>query len=310
MLRSVKMFRLCALLSLVLVVICQAQQSDVDTYYSAIDPTLQDQAMKDQLFSLMNPHVVFTYDEAWAALDEIDKTLPTYPCAQNDTSKFPDVYSAYCWTNQVSVQGGECGEYKKEGDCWNREHIWPKSWFGGFDYGANAQTDLFELWSTDGYVNGMRSNWPLGEVSNTGKLYISSNGAKIGDCSSAEDNGQVGTCFEPAEMYKGPFARAYFYLSVTYMNQWTCCDTGNAKILTRTCTCRIHVYTYDVKIYIQYTITTTLLHKQPHFNKYTTNKQQNFSTLSLPPKKKTARICGISNLGWSLFFANGTTISP
>ena len=61
----------------------------------------------------------------------------------------PDVYSGFCWKNEGNVTtGGECGNYKKEGDCFNREHIFPKSWFGGFSEGANAQTDLFELWAS------------------------------------------------------------------------------------------------------------------------------------------------------------------
>jgi endonuclease I len=57
--------------------------------------------------------------------------------------------------------------------------LWPKSWFGGFDYGKNAQTDLFELWPSDGYVNGLRGNLPFGTV--TTATYTSSNGCKIGE---------------------------------------------------------------------------------------------------------------------------------
>ena len=70
----------------------------------------------------------------------------SYPCDVN-SSHIPDIYSSYCWSPEPNLPtGGECGNYKKEGDCFNREHVWPKSWFGGFDYGDNAQTDLFELW--------------------------------------------------------------------------------------------------------------------------------------------------------------------
>ena len=65
------------------------------------------------------------------------------------------------------------------GDCVNREHIWPKSWFGGFDYGKNAQTDLFELWPSDGYVNGLRGNLPLGLVIESSVTYKSTNGCRL-----------------------------------------------------------------------------------------------------------------------------------
>lgn len=43
----------------------------------------------------------------------------------------------------------------------------------------------------------------------------------IGTCSSDDYNGK---CFEPVDSYKGDFARSYFYLSVAYMGEWTCCD--------------------------------------------------------------------------------------
>eukprot|EP01031_Cornospumella_fuschlensis_P044148 gene44148-53971_t len=71
-----------------------------------------------------------------AAFPDIDVYLPTYPCDQN-VSHIPDVYSTYCWSTDKVTPGGECGNYKKEGDCFNREHLWPKAWFGGFDMGAN-----------------------------------------------------------------------------------------------------------------------------------------------------------------------------
>merc|ERR1719345_689018 len=85
----------------------------------------------------------------------------------------PDVYSDTCWITAKNIKpsGGECGNYKHEGDCFNREHLWPKSWFGGFSAGDNAQTDLFELWPTDGYVNGMRGNLPLGDCFNREHLW-------------------------------------------------------------------------------------------------------------------------------------------
>ena len=79
-------------------------------------------------------------------------------------SHIPDVYSSFCWDPEKIESGGECGNYHTEGDCFNREHSWPKSWFGGFDYGFGAESDLFELYPTDGYVNGLRGNLPLGYV--------------------------------------------------------------------------------------------------------------------------------------------------
>lgn len=93
----------------------------------------------------------------------IDKHLPGYPCS-SDLNMIPDIYSGYCWRTDKIVPGGECGNYQREGDCFNREHTWPKSWFGGFDAGDGAETDLFELNPSDGYVNGLRGNIPFGYV--------------------------------------------------------------------------------------------------------------------------------------------------
>jgi len=196
--------------------------SKSDEYYSGIDSTAVNDSLKKQLKDLINPHVVFSYDDIWVAFTDVDKNLLNYPCNPENASYIPDVYSSYCWSPEKIVPGGECGNYKKEGDCFNREHLFPKSWFGGFDYGANAQTDLFELWPSDGYVNGLRGDLPFGIVSTTQVTYNSTSGCLIGACNV---EGYTGKCFEPANDYKGDFARTYFYLSVAYWNEWGCCDT-------------------------------------------------------------------------------------
>lgn len=124
------------------------------------------------------------------------------------------------------MTGGRCGNYKKEGDCFNREHSWPKSWFGGMDNGYGAESDLFELYPTDGYVNGMRGNYPLGTVVKDRASYVSTNGCMVGPCASeaAAAAGYTDPCFEVTDALKGDFARSYFYLSVAYWGIWTCCD--------------------------------------------------------------------------------------
>lgn len=191
-------------------------------YYASIDLS---QPLKPQLHTLINPHVVYTYDDVWAAFADVDRNLPGYPCNLNNASYIPDIYSSYCWRPDQNVPGGECGNYKKEGDCYNREHIWPKSWWGGFDYGANAQTDLFELWPSDGYVNGLRGDLPLGMVDPNHVTYKSTNGCMVGSCLSTS-----GSCFEVTDKLKGDVARSYFYISTAYMDEWNCCDTpGTSK---------------------------------------------------------------------------------
>lgn len=208
----------------------RALSDDTDSYYSSINGliplTLKDEDLKTTLQTLTFDHSVLTYDDVWNALDAIGfEDGP--PCTAQNATYIADVYSSHCWKPELNTEGGECGSYKKEGDCFNREHLWPKSWFGGFDKGRGAQTDLWELYPSDGYVNGLRGNLPLGPVTCAEESsYVSSNGSKIGPCDPEATTGDYqGKCFEPADNLKGDFARSYFYLSVTYMNKWGCCDT-------------------------------------------------------------------------------------
>jgi len=210
-----KMSSLFLVLIFIFVSISHGKHHAVDyDYYQSIDPLATDDSLKAQLHDLINPHDVLTYDEIWIAFKSVDKFLPGYPCSENLTF-IPDVYSAYCWDTEKLTTGGECGNYKKEGDCYNREHLWPKSWFGGFDNGENAQTDLFELWPSDGYVNGLRGDLPLGDVILTSVTYNSTNQSLIGKC--IEDSNSK--CFEPNSNFKGDFARSYFYLATAYWNE-------------------------------------------------------------------------------------------
>ncbi len=111
--------------------------------------------------------------------------------------------------------GEECGSYGGEGDCYNREHSWPNSWFGGEVY--PMYSDMFHLYPTDGYVNNRRSNYAYAEVATA--TWTSSNGSKVGSCATP---GYSGTVFEPIDAYKGDFARSYFYMSTRYYTE----DTG------------------------------------------------------------------------------------
>ncbi len=48
-----------------------------------------------------------------------------------------DPYSTVCWTPD-----DRCGNYRQEGDCFNREHSLPKSWWGK-DSKSKAYSDLY-----------------------------------------------------------------------------------------------------------------------------------------------------------------------
>ena len=121
-------------------------------------------------------------------------------------------------------QVNQCGNYTQEGDCYNREHSFPQSWFVGGTY--PMYSDINHLFPTDGKVNAVRSNFPFGEVT----TLIGSptqNGSKLG---TGNNFGYTGTVFEPINEYKGDFARAQFYMATRYESQidsWQ--NNGNAN---------------------------------------------------------------------------------
>lgn len=120
-------------------------------------------------------------------------------------SDVPNGESPYSFPFEACEQ---CGNYRVEGDCYNREHSWPQSWFNS---GSPMVSDLFHLYPTDGKVNSYRGNYPFGEVARP--TSVSLNGSKVGPCSTP---GYSGTVFEPIDEYKGDFARTYFYMSTRY----------------------------------------------------------------------------------------------
>jgi len=122
--------------------------------------------------------------------------------------------------------GQECGSYSGEGDCYNREHSWPKSWFNDV---APMNSDIFHIYPTDGYVNGRRSNYAYSTVGSAS--WTSQNGSKLG---TSNYPGFSGTAFEPIDEYKGDFARTYFYMSTRYYTEdgsWNVTDMTNKSQL-------------------------------------------------------------------------------
>ena len=55
----------------------------------------------------------------------------------------------------------QCGTYSGEGDCFNREHTFPQSWFNS---GMPMSTDVFHIYPADAWVNQKRANWPYAPV--------------------------------------------------------------------------------------------------------------------------------------------------
>ncbi len=158
--------------------------------------------LKTQLFNIIKDHTVISYDAIWSAFYFTDmKPDSTVWDMYSDIPDGTPPYSFHFFVNQ-------CGNYSAEGNCYNREHSFPKSWFGDV---PPMNSDLFHIYPTDGWVNNKRGNDALGEVS--APSWTSLNGSKVGNCSFP---GYTGAVFEPINAFKGDFARTYFYMVTRY----------------------------------------------------------------------------------------------
>ena len=172
-------------------------------YYMPAD-TKKGSGLKTAMSEIIYNRTELAYDDLWEAFKSTDL---------RSDGKIWDMYSGI--SNYDPANSGST--YHSEGDCYNREHSFPQSWFGS---GVMPMySDLHHVYPTDGYVNGMRSNLPFGP--NDGELGQSAGGfSKVGLCTYP---GYTGKVFEPNDEYKGDFARTYFYMVTCYqekLNDW------------------------------------------------------------------------------------------
>lgn len=99
------------------------------------------------------------------------------------------------------------------------EHIFPKSWWGGEI--NEAYQDLHHLVPADYSANRSKSNLPPGIVETAG---FDNGSFKTG---TSPEGCPADKVFEPADEYKGDFARAYFYIACAFRS-YTWDMTSNA----------------------------------------------------------------------------------
>ncbi|MCK9218917.1 MAG: endonuclease [Bacteroidales bacterium] len=165
--------------------------------------------LQSALHDIIKGHTVKSYDYLWTAFKTTDEKPngTVWDMYSDIPDGTPNGNPPYVFTFVTD----QCGNYGAEGDCYNREHSWPKSWFNDQ---APMNSDLFHIYPTDGYVNNRRDNYPFGTVASAS--WTSQNGSKLGPCSWP---GYSGTVFEPRDDYKGDFARSYFYMSTRYYTE-------------------------------------------------------------------------------------------
>ena len=126
-------------------------------YYNDANGKTGDE-LKVALHDIIKGHTSIYYSQIWNAFWSTDNkgngvVWDMYSDIPNGTPPYT-----------FSMGQNQCGEYTQEGDCYNREHSWPQSWFSGDDQ-ATPTRDLHHVFPTDGFVNSQRSNYPFGEVS-------------------------------------------------------------------------------------------------------------------------------------------------
>ena len=168
-----------------------------------------DQALMAALHSIIDGHTKRSYQQLWSDFKSTD-------C--NGTTII-DRYS----TTQYTYSSDQCGNYSGVGDCYNREHSIPNSWWGGSD-SDTAYTDLHHMFPVDGWVNNERGNHPFGDCANG----VAKGTGKLGTCTFS---GYNGTVFEVADEYKGDFARVYFYFATRYMTRMSNYTSGTGNVV-------------------------------------------------------------------------------
>ena len=182
-----------------------ATSGDIPTGYYTSCENKYGAALLTALCSKVSSHTTISYSGLWSAFKSTDT---------KDNGKIWDMYS----TKEFTYSTNQCGTYSKIGDCYNREHSFPKSWFND---ATPMYTDLFHIYPTDGYVNNQRSNYPFGECN--GGTYVASSGSvkPLGKLGKSTIAGYSGTVWEPEDEYKGDFARSYFYMIAAYNDRIT-----------------------------------------------------------------------------------------
>lgn len=167
---------------------------------------LEGETLREELFQIIKDHQTQSYTSLWQHFYDTDRKSNGF--VWDMYSDQPDGTPDYNFT----FFDDQCGNVSSdEGFCYNREHSFPKSWFGDQ---SPMNSDLFHLYPTDGQVNGRRSNYAFGETDNPS--WVSTNGSQRGPSSTP---GYTGIVFEPIDAFKGDFARTYFYMITRYKDK-------------------------------------------------------------------------------------------
>lgn len=163
-------------------------------YYDTLDGKSGD-ALAKAAGALADGHVRVTYStKTWPAFETTDVRVI------DNREAWWDMYS----NNLV---------YLPAHDALNIEHSVASSWWGGKTGNLEAYSDLFHLNPSDQNANNKKGNFPPGKVADPRLL---DNGVLLIGTPEPGQGGGASSVFEPADEYKGDFARSYFYVFTSY----------------------------------------------------------------------------------------------
>ncbi|MDE6496789.1 MAG: endonuclease [Duncaniella sp.] len=180
-------------LSLFLAAAAFSVSAEIPTaYYSRLDGK-SGENLKTAAFEVINPHSTVS---SYSDLPKYFMRTDLYP----ESERWWDMYS-------------DIPLYAPSFKGLNREHAFPKSWWGG-STDIPAYVDLNHLYPSEARANQAKSNYPLGMVQ-TAKF---DNGITLVGYAVSGQGGGAAQVFEPDDEYKGDFARTYFYMVTCYQN--------------------------------------------------------------------------------------------
>ncbi len=174
-------------------------------YYNALDGQKRE-ALKAAAKQSVLKHNTLQYYE----LPNYWQYSDVYPELVNGLKRWWDMYS----DEMYLIQKGVSGKSSFSANKMQREHAVPKSWWklnGDVEY-TPAYSDMWNLYPSDGPANQAKLNYPLGPV-NT--VSYNNGVTKVGGARTGYGGGSS-KVFEPADEYKGDFARAFFYMATVY----------------------------------------------------------------------------------------------
>ncbi|MCM1370057.1 MAG: endonuclease [Candidatus Amulumruptor caecigallinarius] len=199
------MKKLSILASLLAAIVITASADYREGYYNAMDGKRKEE-LKAAAKQCVKNHTTLGYYD----LPNYWRYSDVYPELVNGETRWWEMYSNAVYL----IRNGQSGTQSFSANHMQREHAVPKSWWkknGNVEY-TPAYSDMWNLYPSDAAANQAKLNYAFGETRST----TFDNGVtKIGPPKQGLGGGSS-EVFEPADEYKGDFARALFYMATVY----------------------------------------------------------------------------------------------